>query len=1040
MNSILGSMWRRWDLHIHTPYSILNNQFGKNDEEGFKTYFKNLVIKALDNKIAAIGITDYFMIKGYKKIREILADNILLNQIFKDEIANDHNFLEKVKRISFFPNIEFRTDDSVNYISKNSQSKLEIHVILSDEIDAEDIETVLLGRLTFSDGGTNYCLTDKQVAKLGEKMIASGIGDTNTNNPFYRGYDAFGINKSKLKDLLEQHFKDKYIIVGVEDEISKYSWLNQAGSIRRSYFKMCDAVFTSNEKSIKWLASNDSLETIEKKLPCIWGSDAHDYKKMFKPDEERNCWLKADVTFAGLKAALNSIDERIYIGSLPDEYVNFKKREQYSIKDIIVERKNNKVNGPIWFKMDKPIYLNPFMVSIIGNKGSGKSALADIISYLGNSYKMGYASFLCKNRFLKPQTKYGEDFSASMNRFEENEAIRKKNLDNTYDGSLPEKVQFLPQSYIEKVCNDLDVEFQQEINKVIYSYIPNEDKLGSTDLDSLVEEKTNYIRNNISSLQDELRRLNYSINILINKKGTLYVSELKKNLMICQEKLAIHNNNKPKEVKKPDDLVNDSYSELSCKLSVYLQDISSNIEKIKQKIFIINKNYQDIIDFEADASKLSAYINSINLSYIELKEKLSLEGEKKDTPYVTYKINGNDLSNYKNELLTQLSKYSNLVEEPTKYDFRFENFNNDSYDMIVSLSKKYSNLYVQKYIIESYITSINKFTSESTRQYLDYKKNLEIWENEKKMIEGSIPNTIDGESIKKYEDELSYVKNVLPNELAELKKKRNICVLNICSEKNKLKDEYKKIYAPIQSKIDLLASTDDEKIEFNVDASYDKELANNIIKFMNKRVSSNFQGVSEGLEKVTNYIENTDFDKDVSLLNFINSLLDEIEDTKDLKAFINDFDGFTNYLCGLEYININYTLTLGKKKLNELSPGERGVVLLVFYLALNKSNLPLIIDQPEDNLDNQSVFTRLVPCIKKAKKNRQIIVVTHNPNIAVACDSEQIIYTHMDKTSMEITYETGSLENPNIRNRVVDILEGTMPAFDMRRQKYLDVD
>ena len=70
------------------------------------------------------------------------------------------------------------------------------------------------------------------------------------------------------------------------------------------------------------------------------------------------------------------------------------------------------------------------------------------------------------------------------------------------------------------------------------------------------------------------------------------------------------------------------------------------------------------------------------------------------------------------------------------------------------------------------------------------------------------------------------------------------------------------------------------------------------------------------------------------------------------------------------YININYTLTLGKKKLNELSPGERGVVLLVFYLALNKSNLPLIIDQPEDNLDNQSVFTRLVPCIKKAKKNR----------------------------------------------------------------------
>ncbi len=124
--------------------------------------------------------------------------------------------------------------------------------------------------------------------------------------------------------------------------------------------------------------------------------------------------------------------------------------------------------------------------------------------------------------------------------------------------------------------------------------------------------------------------------------------------------------------------------------------------------------------------------------------------------------------------------------------------------------------------------------------------------------------------------------------------------------------------------------------------------------------------------------------------------------------------------------------------MSELSPGERGIVLLVFYLALSKNNYPLIIDQPEDNLDNQSVYKRLVPCIKAAKKNRQIIVVTHNPNIAVACDSEQIIYTQMNKETFEFTYQTGSLENHEIRKKVVDILEGTMPAFDLRRLKYLD--
>ena len=135
-------------------------------------------------------------------------------------------------------------------------------------------------------------------------------------------------------------------------------------------------------------------------------------------------------------------------------------------------------------------------------------------------------------------------------------------------------------------------------------------------------------------------------------------------------------------------------------------------------------------------------------------------------------------------------------------------------------------------------------------------------------------------------------------------------------------------------------------------------------------------------------------------------------------------------------MNTNYQLSLGDRKLKELSPGERGIVLLIFYLTLDKSNYPLIIDQPEDNLDNQSVFVKLVPCIKQAKKNRQIIVVTHNPNIAVACDSEQVIYSEMDKNTYEIKYISGSIENPIIKGRIVDILEGTKPAFDLRKSKY----
>ena len=59
---------------------------------------------------------------------------------------------------------------------------------------------------------------------------------------------------------------------------------------------------------------------------------------------------------------------------------------------------------------------------------------------------------------------------------------------------------------------------------------------------------------------------------------------------------------------------------------------------------------------------------------------------------------------------------------------------------------------------------------------------------------------------------------------------------------------------------------------------------------------------------------------------------------------------------------------MGEKDLEQLSPGEKGTVLLIFYLALDKEELPLIIDRTEDNLDNQSVYSKLVPCVLEAKK------------------------------------------------------------------------
>jgi ABC-type lipoprotein export system ATPase subunit len=92
--------------------------------------------------------------------------------------------------------------------------------------------------------------------------------------------------------------------------------------------------------------------------------------------------------------------------------------------------------------------------------------------------------------------------------------------------------------------------------------------------------------------------------------------------------------------------------------------------------------------------------------------------------------------------------------------------------------------------------------------------------------------------------------------------------------------------------------------------------------------------------------------------------------------------------------------------------------LLIFYLLVDNGKTPIILDQPEENLDNETVFRLLVPVLSEAKKQRQIIMVTHNPNLAVVCDAEQIIRARFDRASdSTIDYDSGAIENTGYQRR-----------------------
>jgi len=154
----------------------------------------------------------------------------------------------------------------------------------------------------------------------------------------------------------------------------------------------------------------------------------------------------------------------------------------------------------------------------------------------------------------------------------------------------------------------------------------------------------------------------------------------------------------------------------------------------------------------------------------------------------------------------------------------------------------------------------------------------------------------------------------------------------------------------------------------------------------------------------------------------------------------NWMNQFAHWLFATDHITVRYEIGYDGVDIRKLSPGTRGIVLLLLYLALDdQDDRPLIIDQPEENLDPKSVNDELVPLFIEAKKRRQVIMVTHNANLVVNTDADQIIIAeagpHVLGGLPPITYRGAGLDNHKIRSEVCKILEGGEPAFQDRARR-----
>ena len=333
---------------------------------------------------------------------------------------------------------------------------------------------------------------------------------------------------------------------------------------------------------------------------------------------------------------------------------------------------------------------------------------------------------------------------------------------------------------------------------------------------------------------------------------------------------------------------------------------------------------------------------------------------------------------------------------------------------------------------------------EPNKKYQAYQTALTEWKKKKDKIIGS--GDVTG-SIKYYEKQLQDL-DTIPQQLSGSRIQRLSKAKEIHEVIRQLANTYRELYAPVNQFIEKRPLAK-EKFQLNFEVGIvDTGLQELFFETISHGVVGTFCGVEEGHKMLKSILARHDFNSEAGVESFLTEMIDGLENDKRLdgrpvrvsdqirkgKSILSLYD----LMFSLDYLKPRYALRMGDKELRQLSPGERGTLLLVFYLLVDKDDIPLVIDQPEENLDNQTVYELLVPCIKEAKKRRQIFIVTHNPNLAVVCDAEQVICAELDKKdNFRMKYLSGAIENPKINKAIVDVLEGTRPAFDNRDSKYL---
>jgi energy-coupling factor transporter ATP-binding protein EcfA2 len=974
-----GSRWHRWEPHIHAPGTVLNNQFKGNDS--WEKYLK--AIEAAEPPMRAIGITDYYSTELYEKIRE----------------SKQQGRLPCCDLI--FPNIEMRLG-----IGTVKGRWVNLHLLVSPE-DLNHIAELnrFLSRLAFNAFGESFSCTKDDLVRLGQRHDSSLTGQA----ALALGSEQFKVSLDQLRQAYEGSVWAKQNILiavsGTETDGSSGIRDGADATLRQEIERFAHVIFASSVAQREFWLGQRSANELELRQrygglkPCMHGCDAHELKTVGVPDGNRYSWIKGAVAFDSLRQACIDPAGRAYVGSAPPVRATPSQViEKIEIKNAVWAVTNN-------------IELNPGLVAIIGARGSGKTALADMIA-LGcdaTSDRLSHASFLTRAQELL------QGASVSL-KWHAGDPVE-RNLDRSDEFFAAEypRARYLSQQFVEELCSahGMTDALLREIERVIFEAHALSDRDGAIDFDELLSLKATRFRDARAREEDSLADISERISTDLEKQRQ--VPALKRQVDEKTKLIQRYIQDRAKLVSKG--------SEVRVQRLASLNDAA---ETVRGYLRYFANQEQSILTLKDEVGNLRTHQAPETLRKTRDRHKASGLQPEEWGPF---------LLDYKGDVDKLLTKHLAIAQKGMK-DWKGVT-PTASPDPKVPLIADDADLIKQPLaLLEAEIARLEKLVSvdrDTANRFAALSKKV----------------TEENTALERLKERLKDCEGA-EDRVTALRQEREQAYERvfdaIVSEESVLRDLYK----PLMSRLDQAVSTLG-KLSFSVSReAHIAQWADAGEQLLDLRIQGPFKGrgtLQQLAEKSLKTAWETGDPKTISaamekfLSDNRNALLEHSPVPKSDQANYREWaKKLAKWLYGTEHIAIHYSIDYDGIDIRKLSPGTRGIVLLLLYLALDEGDdRPLIIDQPEENLDPKSIFDELVELFLTAKQKRQVILVTHNANLVINTDADQVIVAsvgpHRPGELPPISYMSGGLESAHIRKSVCDILEGGERAFQERARR-----